>query len=385
MAFVDELTPRILQLMQDSNGHHVVQRIILVVARKSLDPVMDALRGQVVRLSSHRDGCRVVQKMLLKGTDKDKTDIFNEFIRAADVLAPNLYGNYVAQALLEEAAESEKTQLINLLIPMAIGLSKHQAASNVVEKCISFGTLEHARELHRQFVCIDKEEGRPYLVAMLMNQYANYTIREPPPPPSFSPPQPTHELLPFAVCYWRPPRPVTNCGDTERLFEKFGNPDKVGPPAQGGTARQNGTSHKVVVSEEERPCDQNGTTDQATSPAKVLNADQEKLRADVEKAMGTMTREELNKKSVFAVAQVLGLTVLWEEAPGSSQTQGSSPTRGPSSQTQRSSPTQRQIPRSVEAQGRTEPQRPSPNQRSPHLPKSSPNRKPSQLPWPSSS
>lgn len=176
LELIQVLKPHMLQLMRDSNGNHVVQKIIDVMQREFLDFIMETMRGQIAALSEHRFACRVVQKMLDKGTDKDRKDIFDEFIPQAGRLAPNEFGNYVAQVILEKGADEDKSALITLLTPMAVGLSKQQAASNVVEKCISFGTPAQVRQLHQRFSSVGLD-GRSELVGMMLHPYANYTIR----------------------------------------------------------------------------------------------------------------------------------------------------------------------------------------------------------------
>lgn len=137
---------------------------------------MDCMRGQMAHFSAQQCACRVVQKMLHKGTDQDKKDIFNELYPEATNLASGQYGNYVTQALLEVATPEDRDRLIRLIIPLALSLSKQQSASNVVEKCIFYGSPEHRQMLRLKFTS-PGEDGRPELVSMMMNQFANYTIR----------------------------------------------------------------------------------------------------------------------------------------------------------------------------------------------------------------
>lgn len=163
-------------MIQHQHGNHVAQKIIDVLPRKELDFVMDCMRGQMAHFSAQQCACRVVQKMLHKGTDQDKKDIFNELYPEATNLASGQYGNYVTQALLEVATPEDRDRLIRLIIPLALSLSKQQSASNVVEKCIFYGSPEHRQMLRLKFTS-PGEDGRPELVSMMMNQFANYTIR----------------------------------------------------------------------------------------------------------------------------------------------------------------------------------------------------------------
>lgn len=162
--------------MQHTHSNHVAQKIIDVLPRKELDFFMDCMRGQVAQLSMHQCACRVVQKMLYKGNDQDKKDIFEEIYTDVTKLATSQYGNYVTQALIELATAEERDRLIRRVTPMAASLSRLQSASNVIEKFILLGSREHLLMLRAAFSS-PGEDGRPELVNMMQNQFANYTIR----------------------------------------------------------------------------------------------------------------------------------------------------------------------------------------------------------------
>lgn len=182
------LQPNLTFLMQNTHGNHVAQKIVDVLPRNELNFVMDCMRGQVAQMSMQQCACRVVQRMLSKGNDQDRKVIFDEVLADVTKLATSQYGNYVTQAVIEIATPEERDRLLRRIMPTAASLSRLQSASNVVEKFILLGNREHLLMLRAAFSS-PGEDGRPELVNMMQNQFANYTIRMSPSTrsPSLSP------------------------------------------------------------------------------------------------------------------------------------------------------------------------------------------------------
>lgn len=172
-----ELEPEILRVTRDQNGNHVVQKIIELVPRRYIDFIMNALRGQVTGLASHTYGCRVVQRMLEHGTDADKLDIMTELHASAQILITDQYGNYVAQHVIQNGNQPDRQRMIELVMSQLLTLSKHKFASNVVEKCIEFGTAEQ-RTVIRIHLTTAGSDGINPLQQMMRDQYGNYVIRK---------------------------------------------------------------------------------------------------------------------------------------------------------------------------------------------------------------
>lgn len=169
------LRPHLLTLMVSKHGNHVVQKMIDVLDNEYLDFVMDEMRGQIAHLSSHQYACRVVQGMLGCGVEKYTREIFDEFFADAKRLAADTYGNYVAQVLLMKEGEI-RAKLIKAFTAPSVVLSKQQAASNVIERCILFGTPAQVHALHQEFIK-PAADGRSQLAGMITNQFGNYPIR----------------------------------------------------------------------------------------------------------------------------------------------------------------------------------------------------------------
>ncbi|KAM4057061.1 pumilio-family RNA binding repeat domain-containing protein [Hirsutella rhossiliensis] len=172
-----ELEPEILRVTRDQNGNHVVQKIIELVPRRYIDFIMNALRGQVTGLASHTYGCRVIQRMLEHGTDADKVDIMTELHGSAQILITDQYGNYVAQHVIQNGNQQDRQRMIELVMSQLLTLSKHKFASNVVEKCIEYGTAEQRTAIRTHLTTVGSDGTNP-LQQMMRDQYGNYVIQK---------------------------------------------------------------------------------------------------------------------------------------------------------------------------------------------------------------
>ncbi|KAM0454746.1 hypothetical protein ACHAPV_005498 [Trichoderma viride] len=172
-----ELEPEILRVIKDQNGNHVVQKIIELVPRQYIDFIMNAVRGQVTPLASHAYGCRVIQRLLEHGTEEDKAEIMGELHASAQILITDQYGNYVAQHVIQNGELEDRELIIQLVMGQLLTLSKHKFASNVVEKCIEFGTAAQRTTIREQLTTAGPDGNNP-LQQMMRDQFGNYVIQK---------------------------------------------------------------------------------------------------------------------------------------------------------------------------------------------------------------
>lgn len=55
-------------------------------------------------------------------------------------LIQDQYGNYVIQHVLEKGKPADKAVIVSKVRGQVLQLSKHKFASNVVEKCVAYGS-----------------------------------------------------------------------------------------------------------------------------------------------------------------------------------------------------------------------------------------------------
>ncbi|KAF9326188.1 mRNA binding protein puf3, partial [Linnemannia elongata] len=155
-VLVKELEGHVLKCVKDQNGNHVIQKAIECVPAEHIQFIMNAFTGQVYTLATHPYGCRVIQRMFEHCADT-KTPLMDELHRYIPNLVQDQYGNYVMGQVLQ--------------------LSKHKFASNVVEKCVAYGSPSDRQKLIEE-VITTKPDGTSPLVLMMKDQFANYVVQK---------------------------------------------------------------------------------------------------------------------------------------------------------------------------------------------------------------
>ncbi|KAG9326690.1 hypothetical protein KVV02_002886 [Mortierella alpina] len=173
---VKELDGNVLKCVKDQNGNHVIQKAIECVPAEHIQFIINVFSGQVYSLATHPYGCRVIQRMFEHCADI-KTPLMDELHKYIPNLVQDQYGNYVIQHILERGKPSEKSLVISKIFGQVLPLSKHKFASNVVEKCVAYGSKSDRQKLIEE-VITTKADGTSPLVLMMKDQFANYVVQK---------------------------------------------------------------------------------------------------------------------------------------------------------------------------------------------------------------
>ncbi len=173
---VEELRQKIMIVVKDSNGNHVMQKVIQMFPKQCIPSIMDAFHGQVDQLAAHNYGCRVIQRILEHGTEVEKRTLMEEIHTHSSFLIADQFGNYVAQHIIAYGEPDDREKMIQLVINNLVAYSKHKFASNVVEKCIEHGNAEQRKMIQAQLTahCSD---GTSPLQPIIKDQFGNYVVR----------------------------------------------------------------------------------------------------------------------------------------------------------------------------------------------------------------
>ncbi|KAF9917982.1 mRNA binding protein puf3 [Linnemannia zychae] len=175
-VLVKELDGNVLKCVKDQNGNHVIQKAIECVPATHIQFIINAFTGQVYSLATHPYGCRVIQRMFEHCADT-KTPLMDELHKYIPNLVQDQYGNYVIQHILERGQPSEKSLVVSKIYGQVLPLSKHKFASNVVEKCVAYGSKQDRQKLIEE-VITTKPDGTSPLVLMMKDQFANYVVQK---------------------------------------------------------------------------------------------------------------------------------------------------------------------------------------------------------------
>ncbi|XP_042418571.1 pumilio homolog 3-like isoform X1 [Zingiber officinale] len=172
-----ELDGSVIRCVRDQNGNHVIQKCIECVPQDVIQFIISTFYDQVVALSTHPYGCRVIQRVLEYCDDvKTQHIVMGEIIQSVCLLVQDQYGNYVVQHVLEHGNPDERSAIIKQLSGKIVQMSLQKFASNVVEKCLTFGSFEERQILVNEMLG-STDENEP-LQAMMKDQFANYVIQK---------------------------------------------------------------------------------------------------------------------------------------------------------------------------------------------------------------
>lgn len=174
---VKELEKDVLRCIKDCNGNHVIQKVIDKVPLEYIRKIIDVFRGQVGALSMNTYGCRVVQRLLEKVPEPDRRFILTELHDEGPKLITDQYGNYVYQHIIEHGTPDDRAKAIALVKAGLMNFSRHKFASNVVEKCLKFGTNQERRDILLKLMETN-ERGDSNLQCLIKDAYGNYVIRK---------------------------------------------------------------------------------------------------------------------------------------------------------------------------------------------------------------
>ncbi|XP_058099325.1 pumilio homolog 2-like isoform X2 [Magnolia sinica] len=174
---VQELDGHVMRCVRDQNGNHVIQKCIECIPQDAIHFIISSFYDQVVTLSTHPYGCRVIQRVL-EHCDDPKTQriMMDEILQCVCMLAQDQYGNYVIQHVLERGKSHERSSIIKKLAGQIVQMSQQKFASNVVEKCLTFGGPMERQILVNEMLG-STDENEP-LQAMMKDQFANYVVQK---------------------------------------------------------------------------------------------------------------------------------------------------------------------------------------------------------------
>mmetsp|Transcript_28533 Transcript_28533/g.98167 ORF Transcript_28533/g.98167 Transcript_28533/m.98167 type:complete len:446 (+) Transcript_28533:280-1617(+) len=220
---IKEFQGNVLLCVHDVNGNHVIQKCVEVTsnARKAhdagdvsaqinartrgrkdgggeapdaaqvaevgllgdqIDFVLAAFVGQARSLAVHPYGCRVLQRVLEHCARAQTARLLGE-LRGGDLraLIEDQYANYVMQHAIQFGRPEDRALLVAAVRASLADFSRHKFASNVVEKCLEFGSEEERRDLIDEIVADrggDDGQESSMLRLLITDPFANYVVQK---------------------------------------------------------------------------------------------------------------------------------------------------------------------------------------------------------------
>ncbi|KAF0925981.1 hypothetical protein E2562_019049 [Oryza meyeriana var. granulata] len=135
------------------------------------------VKGLTGTWSSPNDGVRVLEYF----DDPSIQEVFlKEIIEDGHNMAKDQYAYYVVQHILQHGKALVRSAIIKRFIGKVMTMSKQKYASNVIEKCLVFGSYDEKQKIINEVLSssdLITSGETDALMVMVNDQYANYVVQ----------------------------------------------------------------------------------------------------------------------------------------------------------------------------------------------------------------
>lgn len=165
------LSGRVVDLVQDLNGNHVVQKCLTRLGAERSQFIYEAVGKYCVVVGTHRHGCCVLQRCIDHAQGFQRAQLIARITHCAFDLVQDPFGNYVVQYILDLDEIAFTKPLCESFFGRIPALSKQKFSSNVIEKCLRTADADTKRRMIEEML-IGSE-----LEKMLRDAFANYVVQ----------------------------------------------------------------------------------------------------------------------------------------------------------------------------------------------------------------
>lgn len=170
-TIIQSLAHKVVDLVQDLNGNHVIQKCLQVLGAETCQFIYDSVGQACVIVGTHRHGCCVLQRCIDHAQGPQRDQLVARITGCAFDLVQDAYGNYVVQYILDLDDVKYTRPLCRSFSGKVAALSKQKFSSNVIEKCIRVADPE-TKSLMINELLMGNELER-----MLRDSFANYVVQ----------------------------------------------------------------------------------------------------------------------------------------------------------------------------------------------------------------
>ncbi|KAF1918021.1 armadillo-type protein [Ampelomyces quisqualis] len=168
---IQALSGQVVDLIQDLNGNHVIQKCLNHLKSSEAQFIFDAVGEHCVTVGTHRHGCCVLQRCIDHASGFQKVDLVRKITAHSFNLVQDPFGNYVVQYILDLNDAAFTTPMCEGFQGKVVELSKQKFSSNVIEKCIRCAEMSAKQLLIEEL--LDVEE----LEQLMRDSYGNYVVQ----------------------------------------------------------------------------------------------------------------------------------------------------------------------------------------------------------------
>ncbi|KAL5039576.1 meiotic PUF protein 1 [Batrachochytrium dendrobatidis] len=182
ILLISELYQSIVETFTHRFACHVWQRVFETSwtgkPPNIMESVQSVLSGYWNSIANDENGSLVVQCIFDNCTEEETGPIISEIFKNTAELAKGQWGNWVIQHIVAHGSTLQRSHILEVVSQNIYQLSTDQFASKVVEKCIKLASKREAQALIDKILAPQPtEQGRPFLLGMMNNQYANYVVQ----------------------------------------------------------------------------------------------------------------------------------------------------------------------------------------------------------------
>ena len=135
---MNAMKSRVIELSMDSNGTHVVQRLLCCFFPSVIDWIYITVHDRMIEVAHHPYGLCVLKKCIsqAKAPGRHQDMLLKQLAQNALELVQSPYGNYAIQHALEEWGGNRCQPILRKLEGRMMQLSIQKFSSNVVEKLL---------------------------------------------------------------------------------------------------------------------------------------------------------------------------------------------------------------------------------------------------------
>ncbi|KAI0552710.1 ARM repeat-containing protein [Xylaria curta] len=168
---IEALRGRVVELIQDLNGNHVIQKCLNKLGSADSEFIFRAVGENCIDVGTHRHGCCVLQRCIDHASGPQKVWLISRITEHALRLVQDPFGNYVVQYIIDLNEPSFTEPLATRFLGKIGMLSRHKFSSNVVEKCLRCASDE-AKDRMVSELLVPGEMER-----LLKDSFGNYVVQ----------------------------------------------------------------------------------------------------------------------------------------------------------------------------------------------------------------
>ena len=168
---INALKDHVVDLVQDLNGNHVIQKCLNRLSAQDAEFIYEAVGENCVTVGTHRHGCCVIQRCIDHASGPQKARLVSQITGNSFSLVQDPFGNYVVQYILDLDDTHFTSTLCREFAGSVTGLSKQKFSSNVIEKCLRTAPSYIRRQMIEEMLTGNELEK------MLRDSFANYVVQ----------------------------------------------------------------------------------------------------------------------------------------------------------------------------------------------------------------